>query len=379
MPTFPKTCITVSMLASVVVAGQVAGDELSDRLDGYLRTLAGNGFAGVVLVAKDDEIVFQRGYGMADRERKIANTPGTVFPIGSITKQFTAAAILALEMDGKLRVTDPIERFFEGVPEDKRGITLHQLLTHTAGFRPALGFDFAPIGREEYVRQALDSKLEHPPGEAHLYSNVGYSLLAAVVEKVTGKSQDAYLREHLFEPAGMKDTGYLLPEWDRERLAHGYRDGEEWGTLLDHPWAEDGPYWHLRGNGGILSTAGDMYRWHLALGGDGILSARAKEKMYARHVPEEGGDSYYGYGWSLVETRRGTRLVTHNGGNPYFFADFLRFVDDGVVIFLAANSQGYLMEDAAWELARMIFDPDYRPETKAAPDAADSTPGPAGP
>jgi CubicO group peptidase (beta-lactamase class C family) len=358
MPTFPKTRFTVSLLACAAFSGQLAGDELADRLDGYLQTLAGNGFAGVVLVAADDEIVFQKGYGMADREKEIPNTPETIFPIGSITKQFTAAAILKLEMAGKLRVTDPIERFFDGVPKDKRGITLHQLLTHTAGFRPALGFDFAPIGREEYVRLALGSELEHPPGETHLYSNVGYSLLAAIIEKVTGESCGAYMRRHLFSPAGMKDTGYLLPGVDGDRLAHGYRDGEDWGTLLDHPWAEDGPYWHLRGNGGILSTAGDMYRWHRALEGDGILSPEAKEKMYTRHVPEEGGGSYYGYGWSLVETRRGTRLITHNGGNPYFFADFLRFVDDDVVIFLAANSQGYLVEDAAWELARLIFDPD---------------------
>ncbi|MFQ5769423.1 MAG: serine hydrolase domain-containing protein, partial [bacterium] len=334
--------------------------EVQTRLDEYMNRLSFLGFSGALLVAKDGEVIFSKGYGMADRARQIPVTTETVFTTGSITKQFSAAAILKLEMQGKLSVHDPITKYFKKVPQDKTSITLHHLLTHTAGFKPALGYDFAEINREEFVQLALNSSLNHAPGEVYEYSNVGFSLLAAIVEQVSGQSYDAFLQKYLFKPAGMSKTGYVAPNWKRDEMAHGYKGDKDWGTFLDHPRADDGPYWHLRGNGGILSTVGDMYKWHLALEGKKVLSEEAKRKLYTPYVREgKGADSFYGYGWSIVTTRRGTRLITHNGGNPYFSADFLRYVDEDVVIYMVANTAEQRATRHSRQIARIVFGYDY--------------------
>jgi CubicO group peptidase (beta-lactamase class C family) len=244
-------------------------------------------------------------------------------------------------MQGKLNTSDKISKYFKDVPADKAVITIHHLLTHSAGLIDGLGGDYEKLTREEMIRKAFASKLRYAPGEKHEYSNLGYSLLGAIIEIVTAKSYEQYLHDNLFKPAGMNETGYVIPKWKPERLAVGYnrKDNSRWGTPIDQLWDEDGPYWNLRANGGLLSTVGDLYKWHLALEGEKILTKEAKEKYYAPHIAEEpGGSSFYGYGWVIEKTRRGTKLIWHNGGNPYFFADFRRFVDDDVVVIVATNS-----------------------------------------
>lgn len=339
-----------------IVDGTVRG-ELAGRLDDHMKKLEAGGFSGVLLVAKDGGVILAKGYGMADRDKKVRATADTVMCVGSVTKQFTGAAILKLEAQGKLKVTDPITRYFKDVPEDKAGITLHQLLTHTAGFGAELGDDYQKIGRDDFIRLALQSKLRSKPGERHRYSNVGYSLLGAVIEVVTGQSYEQYLHDQLFVPAGMMKTGYLLPKWGPNELAHGYqRDGKDWGTMRDKPWDSDGPYWHLRANGGILSTAGDMYRWHLALLGETVLPKSAKDKYFKPHVPEGPvGGSHYGYGWVIDRTPRGTRVITHNGGNGIFAADCYRFIDEDVFLFTASSVAGKSCIAASDDLLRIIF------------------------
>lgn len=340
----------------VIADGTIRG-ELAKRLDDRMKERAAGGFAGVLLVAKGGDVILAKGYGMADRDKKIPVTADTVMCIGSVTKQFTGAAILKLEAQGKLNVTDPITRFFKDVPADKAGITLHHLLTHTAGFADALGDDDQVIGRDEYVRLALTSKLPSKPGERHRYSNVGYSLLGAVIELVTGQSYEQYVHDHLFVPAGMTKTGYRLPKWAPGELAHGYlRDGKDWGTARDKPGDADGPYWHLRANGGLLSTAGDMYRWHLALLGEAVLPKAAKNKYFTPHVPEGPvGGSHYGYGWVIDRTPRGTRVITHNGGNGVVAADCYRFLDDDVFLFIASSVAGQSAIAASDDLLRIVF------------------------
>lgn len=149
-----------------IVDGTVRG-ELAGQLDDQMKKLEAGGFSGVLLVAKGGGVILAKGYGMADRDKKIPVTADTVMCIGSITKQFTGAAILKLETQGKLRVTDPITRYFKDVPDDKTGITLHHLLTHSAGFAGELGDDYQKIGRDDFIRLALKSKLRSKPGERH--------------------------------------------------------------------------------------------------------------------------------------------------------------------------------------------------------------------
>ncbi|MBK6315836.1 MAG: beta-lactamase family protein [Blastocatellia bacterium] len=238
-------------------------------------------------------------------------------------------------------------------------MTIHQLLTHSAGLESDYGpTDYEAVSRDEIARRVFAAPLRTTPGKEYFYSNAGYSLLAAIVEILSGQSYEAYLRANLFEPAGMKATGYKVA-WRDGQVAHGYVDGKDWGTILDKPWDKDGPYWNLRGNGGLHSTAGDMYRWHLALEGEKILSKSAKDKYFKPHVPEDPeGHSYYAYGWAVFETPRKTRLVAHNGSNGVFVADFRRYVDENVVIYAASN--GEMSATALTEvLPAVVFGSEY--------------------
>jgi CubicO group peptidase (beta-lactamase class C family) len=303
----------------------------------YLRRLEKLGFAGVVLVAKDGAPVFAEGFGPADRERGLRWTPATVSDIGSITKQFTGAAILKLEEDGRLKVTDPISAYFQDVPADKASITLHQLLTHSSGLTdPEEAGDFDPIPLPEYLRKVFARPLLFAPGKGYEYTNANFSLLGAIIEKLSGRSYEAFVRERLFLPAGMYETGYLLPRWGDGRMAQGYRDGTLWGTVLGRPMAVDGPHWALRANGGIHSTVYDMLRWAQALLDVHILTAESMKKYWAPHV-SEGGDTFYGYGWSIATGPGGVKIVTHNGGNGIFFADLAIVPDARMVVFLMTN------------------------------------------
>ncbi|MEL7315878.1 MAG: serine hydrolase domain-containing protein [Cyanobacteria bacterium J06559_3] len=334
---------------------------LVERIDAFMMEQVNDGYSGALVVEKDGQLIVAQGYGWRDRTTFTPVTPQTVFDIASVTKQFTAAAILKLEEQGQLTVEDSISAYFETVPEDKQGITLHQLLTHTAGLPEDLVDDYAPVLRDEYIDIAMRTPLVHPPGETYSYSNAGYGLLAAIIERVTGQSYEAYLREVLFEPAGMTDTGYLLPNWPADQLAHGYEKVFFWnqdrGTPLDEPFAEDGPYWNLRGSGGILSTVRDMHQWHKALKGTSVLSEASKAKLFTPYVDEGYEEaSFYGYGWVIMPTSRGTTLQTHNGGNGLFYADIHRYVEDDVMIFITSNAGKPDATELSWQIADLIFE-----------------------
>ncbi|UCD63089.1 MAG: beta-lactamase family protein [Candidatus Zixiibacteriota bacterium] len=308
-----------------VVAGDVA-----ERVDAYLAGITSFGFSGAALVARGDEILLNKGYSLAVAADSIPNTAQTVFSVGSITKQFTAAAIMKLEMTGKLAVSDRITKYFDNVPPDKQVITLHHLLTHTAGLPGSLGRDFEVVGRDEMMRRILNAPLEFPPGRQFGYSNCGYSMLAAVVEIASAQPYEQFLAENLFEPAGMHFTGYRRPDWSRRTVARWYTGEADNGTPLE----KDYPYWNYIGNGGILSTTGDMFRWHRALLGEEILSAAAKQKLYTPFLND------YAYGWDVLETERGV-LIQHDGGSSLgCAADFKRFIDSGIVIMLFSNYSG---------------------------------------
>ena len=335
-----------------IVAGSVGAE-----LDRALANLERRGFSGVALVAKDGVILLSKGYGLADRERGVPNRPSTVISTGSITKQFTAAAILLLEARGGLSVEDRIDEYFEDVPEDKREITLHHLLTHSAGFRSDFAGDFDPVGRDEYVKRTLRSTLLFAPGSSYSYSNAGYSLLGAIIEQITGVDYERFVREQLFIPAGMQDTGYVIPDWG-DRVAKGYVDGREWGTVAGR-LPKTGPYWALRANGGIHSTTLDMYRWHLALQSDEILSDAAKAKLFAPHVrTSRGSRSHYGYGWSVDTTARNTKLVHHGGSNDIYYATFRRYLDEDAVIYAASNGEMSIIDVQPY-LTAILFGADY--------------------
>lgn len=305
----------------------VVSPGVGEAVDGYLTAITPYGFSGALLVAKDGDVLLEKGYGMADAQSGVPNTASTVFTTGSITKQFTAAAILTLEMDGLLSTEDLLADHIDGVPDDKKAITLHHLLTHTSGIVQTTGSDFEELGRDEMVRRALQAPLAFEPGTQMLYSNAGYSLLAAVVEVVSGQSYEDYLHEHILGPAGMRRTGYRLPDWGQTTVAHWYAGDTDNGTPLEKAY----PYWNLIGNGGILSTLGDMFLWYEALKGEKVLNEAETRKLWTPFLND------YAYGWDVLDTPRGT-LVQHDGGSDLgASAEFRWFVDEDLVTVLFCN------------------------------------------
>ncbi|MEH0636552.1 MULTISPECIES: serine hydrolase domain-containing protein [Streptomyces] len=356
----PRTRVgSAALLAAALALGVLAplpgdgpaADAAPPRADAsiadFVRRTLPRGAGGTVVAARGDQLAYCAGFGTADREAGTAASCRTVYDVMSMTKQFTAAAILKLEVLGRLRVSDRIDRHLGPVPEDKRGITVEQLLTHTSGLVEGLGDDYAPVSREELVRGALASRLRSAPGTRFHYSNTGYSLLAAIVEKASSEGYEEFLARHLFAPAGMKRTGYVLPRWPRRLVAVEYDDrGRSMGRPFDHPWAADGPHWNLRGNGGMLSTAEDVFRWHRALLGEEILPARARDKLFEPRVREPGSTSSYGYGWSVRDTPDGP-FAWHDGGNDWSLGLLGRSPADGVLVFWISN-QAY--RDGEWNL-----------------------------
>jgi CubicO group peptidase (beta-lactamase class C family) len=340
----------------------VVNGETGRKLDEYLSRLERFGFSGGAVAVRGRDVLLLKSYGLADRAGHVPLTTDSVYNLGSITKQFTAAAILTLEMQGKLSVTDLVSKYFDGVPPDKAAVTLHHLLTHSSGlesdFSPG---DYDPVGREEYVRRALQSRLLFEPGAGYEYSNAGYSLLAAIVEKVSGRPYEAYLIERVLKPAGMTETGYKAPNWAAGRIAHGYlAGGDDWGTIVQRIQEPDAPYWTLRGNGGLHTTLGDMLAWHRALGSDAVLSKEARLKYFKPYVAEgPAARSFYAYGWAVGKTARGTAVVQHNGGNGIYVAEFLRFPDEDAMLFVASSDADMTATPIVEILERILFGGDY--------------------
>ena len=349
-----------SLVMSIENEKEIVSGKMAEKLDLYLSRAVPFGFSGALLVEDGGIVVLNKGYGLAVRSKNIPNTADTVFSVGSLTKQFTAAGIMKLEMVGKLTTEDRLDKYFENVPEDKKAITLHHLLTHTSGVVGAVGPDYQELKREDLVKKVFAEPLEHPPGEEFAYSNAGYSLLAAILEKVSGQRYEEFLREKLWLPAGMDFTGYRLPDWGTKTVAHWYRGEKDNGIPLDKPY----PYWNLVGNGGVLSTTSDMLRWHQALLGEKILSSAVKKKMFTPYLNE------YGYGWDVIQDERGL-LIQHDGGSMLGnSAEMRRYVDKSITTILFCNQSfgaRTLMEVVRDKLETLIFggDVEIAPEVKS--------------
>lgn len=364
MHRFPLAFIATGLLLAGCTAEHVrqpqqavdTDSEIAVRIDRYLSGLEGLGFSGAIIVDEGGQVVLRKGYGLADRETRRPYAANTVQTHGSITKQMTAAAILLLESRGALSVEDSLDRHFNNTPEDKRDITLHQLLTHSSGLPGSVGRDNEAIGTTEFVERVMDTPLQFDPGTDYSYSNVGYSLLGIIIERQSGQGYETYLREELLLPAGLAESGYLLPDWNPDRLAVGYRQGEHWGKVHGRGWRDDGPGWHLRANGGLHTTVDDMHRWLDTLRGEGVLAAEAVRRWTTGYV-DEGGDSKYAYGWAVHDTEEGI-MIAHNGGNGIFSADFVWFPDADLFFYIQGNTSVIAASRLRDSLLAAAFDPD---------------------
>ncbi|MGH9947808.1 MAG: serine hydrolase domain-containing protein, partial [Pyrinomonadaceae bacterium] len=288
------------------------------QLRHYLERLESFGFSGQVLVVDKGHIVVHSGYGGARRDPFKAVSVNTVFDIASLTKQFTAAAILSLEMDGKLKTSDPISKYLDSVPIDKAAITVQQLITHMSGLRRDLvqnaTIDF--VSRDELIKRTLESKLLAEPGKNFIYSNAGYHLLAAIIEKLSGQSFFNYLNYKLFEPAGMRST---FSQTDRRKKPLAAYPNNEWRELSEY--VDRPESWHLFGPSGISSTAGDIRKWTQAIMTNKIFTNEARDKFLARQAPLEEG-VFYGCGWFVEKAKNGGDLISSGGDVAGYHSEF---------------------------------------------------------
>jgi CubicO group peptidase (beta-lactamase class C family) len=305
-------------------------DGLGEKLDDLMTDFSKEGYSGAALVARDGEIILRKGYGLADRERKIQNTPATLFHVASVGKIFTAAAILQLEMRGKLKTSDFISKYLGQFPQEKSGATIHHLLSHTAGLIP----EGAPLkyeSRRAFVQSVKDAPLESKPGEKYRYSNAGYVLLAAIVEEVSGQPFETYLQANIFNPAGLTSTGYAWDKrFDNAPVAVGYK-GDNLESLRPTPRVTD--IWGNRGPGNLITTVEDLYEWIKSLHENLVLSEQAKKKMFTAYA-----NSSEGYGWNVIKTPRNTTMVRRGGGREDFESEVRWYTDENIVVIFTVNN-----------------------------------------
>ena len=333
----------VFLTVLVVWADTLTSQDKSSAVDALLASYHDAGiFNGTALVSDNGKVVLKKGYGLADFEWKIPNTPDTKFRIGSITKQFTATVVMQLVEEGKLSLDATLSSVLPYYRKDTGSrITVHHLLTHTSGIPSYTGLpnfmrDVSrdPYGVREFVEKYCSGELEFEPGSRFLYNNSGYFLLGAMIEAVTTKPYAQVLRERVFEPLGMAASGYDLSGPILEKRARGYEGGPAGVRNADYldmglPYAA----------GSLYSTVEDLYIWDQALYGEKVLPSKAKERMF---TPSLGN---YGFGWVVQKRSIGVdkaeRLtIGHGGGINGFNTLITRVPEDRHLVVLFNNTGG---------------------------------------
>lgn len=341
------SCLTAAMSAQTRNADEKS---VADQADTYLNGLVKEDrFSGAVLLARNGKIVLSRGYGLANRETRTPNSPRTKIRLGSLTKQFTAAAVLLLQERGKLSTSDSICKYVSDCPRAWESVTIRHLLTHTSGIPSYTGLpDFRklsvyPATPTELIGRFRDRQLEFTPGNEFNYNNSGYVLLGHVVEKVSGKSYAEFLRENVFRPLAMNDTGYDENDAVIEHRADGYTPtprGIRRAPYIDMtvPFAA----------GGLYSTAEDMYLWAKTLAAGKLLS---KESLDAMHTPFKNG---YGYGVFIGE-QYGLKNIAHGGGIEGASTLLSRFPNEGAAVIVLSNIDSVFTDGYGKRLAGMLL------------------------
>lgn len=311
--------------------------EVSKKINEYLKACAEyKNFHGSILVENEGKVILKKGYGMADYENSILNEPNTRFAIGSVTKQFTAMAIMQLYEKGKLSLDDNLSKY---IPDFPRGdeITVHHLLTHTSGIvnytaLPEFWTDYSNSNTiEAVIDMVKDMPLEFEPGASWNYCNTGYVILGDIVEKVTRNDLGRYLEKNIFKPLNMKNTGVSYKNGDKKFDTVGY-DGFLEIQPIDDSLVLKGSY----GAGFLYSTVEDLYRWEKALDSGKLVSKKTMEIMFSSHV-ELAPNNYYGYGW-VINNEGSDKEIYHDGSVPGFASIISRYVERNSSIIVLSNN-----------------------------------------
>ncbi|WP_273006700.1 serine hydrolase domain-containing protein [Chryseobacterium sp.] len=324
---------------------------LSKKVSSYMQAQADiNGFSGTVLIVKKDSLLLREAYGYANYEWGIKTTVNTKFSLASVSKQFTAAAILQLAERKLLSFDDTLNKYFHGFPKGDQ-ITIHMMLSHMSG----LPMDFdelylnqVSLNQDLVLNYIAQKELLFPPGKQTSYSNIGYYLLARIIEKVSGKSYSMYLKDNIFDPLKMKETGVMTNDEVIPNMADRYiKKGK---SYIKNPYIN----WMFNiGHDGIYSTADDLLKWDRALYGTTILSEKMKQLMFTSY-----NEQNFGYGFMINPFyNQGHKLIAHDGGFFGAMTSLNRYTDDDLLVVVLSNNQSpsYLL---AYGLAAICFGKD---------------------
>lgn len=343
-----KTVLLIIMLLALTACAVEKPPDIAG-IDAYLSELKQNQeFKGAVLIAKDGDVLLSKGYGMADRESQIPNTPQTRYRIHWLTMPFTAMAIMQLQADGKLDVQDAICQYIPECPDYWQDIMLHHLLTHTSGVsdtiqpweseadKPTTGLE-----RVEFIKQKAPY---FQPGEQLRYCENGYVILGAIIESVSGQAYDDYLKANIFEPLGMENSGY-----EGNDIAVGFIPTGDEAPISDvlFRYAASGLY----------STVEDLYLWDQALYGEALLAQEYLDMMFMGYaetpsVDFKGAD--YGYGW-FIDDLLDRPVIFHGGVMSGYTSTIIRFPDEHVTIIILRNYELLIYDGLEIEIAKIVF------------------------
>jgi len=339
-----STVVSGFLLLGLQVAPCLAQD--AARMDQIVQSyVANHSFMGTVLVARGPNVLFSKGYGFADLEWNVPNAPNTKFRLGSVTKQFTAASILLLEERGKLSVNDPVKKYLPDAPAAWDKITIFHLLTHTSGIPNFTSFPDYPkfetfaTTAEQLVARFRDKPLDFAPGENWSYSNSGYVLLTYLIEKITGAPYETFVRDNLFTPLGMKDSGYDSNSAVILHRASGY--------VLNKEQFENAGFVHMtvpQGAGALYSTTEDLLKWEQGLFGGKVLRPASLEKMTTPFK------NHYAFGLQ-VDSVGGHKAIEHGGGIQGFNTLLAYYPEDKLTVIALANVNGSAPGEIATKLA----------------------------
>jgi CubicO group peptidase (beta-lactamase class C family) len=340
---------------TVAAADPSSPQDLSARVEEYMAArLQRDKFSGTVLIARAGQVIFCQGYGMANLELDVACSPQTKFRLGSITKQFTAMAILILQERGKLNVSDEIKKYIPDTPKAWDEITIHHLLTHTSGIPNVTSFpDFLKtlpnrVTLKELIAKFKDKPLEFKPGEKFKYSNSGYILLGQIIETVSGKPYASFLKDAIFVPLQMHDSGYDNAVQLLKHRASGYT--RLLGVATANALYIDMSIPHAAG--ALYSTVEDLLKWDRALDSEKLVSTKSLEAM---HRPFKNG---YGYGWA-IDRKFGQPRYEHGGGIPGFVTIIERFPVEKLLVVALSNLETSRIERIGDDLAAIALGQPY--------------------
>ena len=309
--------------------------DLRPKLDSYVNAFVEQDkFSGSVFVAQNGKTLLSKGYGMANYEHDIPNTPDTKFRLASITKQFTALAIMQLQEMGLLSLDDTVSKYIHKYPKGDK-ITIHNLLTHTSGIPNVQSLEdykrkkIKPHTLEQLIDRFKDKPLDFHPGDRYQYSNSGYMLLGYIIEKISGKNYETFLKENIFAPLSMKDSGYDKAGTVLKNRASGYRLVEN--KLINSDYIDMS---FPAASGALYSTANDLHKWDQALYSEKLISKESLAKMFNSHMSSSFPG--YGYGW-IIRRSKERYIVEHAGGIDGFSTDILRYPEEKLCVIVLSN------------------------------------------